>query len=84
MRTRMYNVKNNLKNQYQNQELSCDICTIEIDTQEHLLNCKVHEHLVSEITKYQQLFGNSSEIIKISKLFFKICQVREIILQDLK
>ena len=89
MRTRMYKVKNNFKNQYQNQELSCDICTIDIDTQEHLLNCKVLEHLVPEIElrkhiKYQQLFGNSNEIIKIAKLFIKICKVREIILKDLK
>ena len=81
----MYNVKNNFKNQY-GQALSCDLCKIEIDSQEHLLKCKVLEHLAPEIelrkhVQYAHIFGSPSEVIQISKLFSKLCQEREKTLQ---
>ena len=80
MRTRMYPVKCNFKNQY-GDLLLCDLCKLEEDSQEHLLKCKILEHFVPEMRErtlnYANLFGNLEEITEISKLLYKITQERE-------
>ena len=83
----MYSVKTNFKNKY-GQDLSCSLCKVEIDSQEHLLTCKVIEHLAPEIElrkqiHYGHLFGSSSEVVQVSKLLSKLCKERENILQML-
>ena len=45
MRTRMYPINCNFKNQY-GDLLSCELCKLEEYTQEQLLKCKVLEHFV--------------------------------------
>ena len=84
MRTRMYSVKCNFKNQY-NGNYICDLCKIEDDTQEHLLQCKVLQYFVPEIlssnVRYEDIFGNIDKIIPASKLLNKVCRERDLLLK---
>ena len=84
MRTRMYSVKCNFKNQY-NGNYICDLCKIEDDTQEHLLQCKVLQYFVPEILSsnvwYEDIFGNIDKIIPASKLLNKVCKERDLLLK---
>ena len=84
MRTRMYPVKSNFKNQYQKKNLKCDLCKIEEDSQEHLLKCKVLEHFVPEIKdtkiEYKDIFGTIEKIIPVSSLLLKVTKERESLL----
>ena len=79
----MYPVKCNFRNQYLNNTL-CNLCKIEEDRQEHLLECKVLEHFVPEIQKtnvqYKDIFGTIEQIIQASKLLLKVCKERESLL----
>ena len=85
MRTRMYPVKCNFKNQYQ-KNLLCDLCKIEEDSQEHLLKCKVLEHFVPEIKEteiaYKDIFGTIEKMIPASRLLLKFCKEREYLLNS--
>ena len=80
MRTRMYQVKSSFKKQY-GDNLMCDLCKINEDTQEHLLKCKVLQHFIPEILEktyqYDDLFGDVDDIIEISKILYKITKERE-------
>ena len=84
MRTRMYSVKCNFKNNF-NHNYICDLCKVEEDSQEHLLKCKVLQHFVPEIqisnVRYEDIFGNTEEIIEASKLLKKVCKEREELLK---
>ena len=84
MRTRMYSVKCNFKNNF-NENYICDLCKVEEDSQEHLLQCKVLQHFVPEILKskvrYEDIFGSIDQIIEASKLLKKICKEREELLK---
>ena len=83
MRTRMYSVKSNFKNQY-GDNLYCNLCKIEEDTQEHLLKCKVLQKFIPEIEEqnlhYKSIFGDADDILKISKLLLKVTKERETLL----
>ena len=80
MRTRMYNVKCNFKNQY-GDNLVCNLCKMEEESQEHLLQCKVLKTFVPEISeqdlKYESIFGDIEDVIKVSKLLYKVTKERE-------
>ena len=87
LRTRMYQVKSNFKNQY-NFNLSCVLCRSAVCDQQHLLSCKVIQSLVPEAkttkVKYQHLFGSIDQMVPAAKLFMKITQQREELLQILE
>ena len=83
MRTRMYNVIDNLKNQYEGK--LCQLCKTPKDDQPHLfmcekliLNCK----LLAENTKveYEDIFGSKSQQANAAKLLEKILETREMLL----
>ena len=80
----MYSVKNNFKNQYQNNYL-CDLCKIEDETQEHLLKCKVLQHFIPELKTtniiYMDMFGTIEKLIPASSLMYKVCKERESLLK---
>ena len=86
LRTRMYHVKSNFKGIYLN-NLACDLCKSSTCDQRHLLSCKVLQNLVPELkftkVKYHHLFGSVTEMIAAVKLFMKITEQREEILQIL-
>ena len=83
----MYPVKSNFKDQH-NYNLSCDLCSNAICDQRHLLSCKVLQNLIPEIkntsVRYNHLFGSMEQIIPAIKLFTKITENREEVLQILQ
>ena len=83
----MYQVKSNFKNQY-NFNLSCVLCRSAVCDQQHLLSCKVIQGLVPEAkvtkVKYQHIFGSIDQMVPAAKLFMKITQQREELLQILE
>ena len=86
LRTRMYQVKTNFKNQF-NFNLSCNLCKSAICDQRHLMSCKVIQSFVPELkttkVKYHHLFGNIDQMVPAIKLFTKITEQREELLQIL-
>ena len=84
VRTRMLQMKCNFKNQFKN-NYTCDLCKINMDNQEHLLECKVLQHFVPEIqnthVKYKDIFGNVEKIIPAAKLLYKVYNEREALLK---
>ena len=83
----MFPVKENFKNNHLN-DLNCKMCKIEICNQEHLLSCVVLRKFLPELettnVKYEDLFGSSDKQLEAAKLFMKISNHRETILEALK
>ena len=83
IRTRMYAVKANFKNQFKKSYL-CDLCKLEDETQEHLMKCKVLKESIPELKitniKYIDIFGSIEKIIPAAKLLYKVCKERESLL----
>ena len=73
LRTRMYEVKNNFRNKY-----------IEEDTQEHLFTCKILlENCEDEIiSRYEDIFSNDADILlKVAKNAKQLIANRKILLE---
>ena len=87
LRTRMYNVKSNFKEQF-NFNLACELCSSAICDQRHLLQCKVLQNLVPELkstsVRYNHLFGSMEKILPAIKLFTKITENRDEAIQILQ
>ena len=85
-RTRMFNVKENFENLYQ--DMRCDLCHIENCSQSHLFQCPIIKSFVPEIDekkiKYEYIFGNINEMKKVAQILEKISQIRDELLEDLK
>ena len=86
LRTRMIDVKNNSKNNYQN-IMSCDLCG-EFEDQKHLLNCKVLiencEALFNDsIVEYEDIFGTEIKQLTAVRLYMKVLETREKLLKEL-
>ena len=86
LRTCMYQVKINFKELHKN-DLSCDLCKSATCDQSHLLQCKVLHKLIPELrftkVKYHHLFGGIENMIPAIKLFKKVTEERDKILQVL-
>ena len=85
LRTRMVQVKRNFKSAFQS--LVCDLCEIEEDDQHHLLSCQVLLKQCSELyndisVEYNDLFSTSEKQLQAVKLFKKVLQIREKLLQE--
>ena len=84
LRSRMYQVKCNFKGLYLN-NLTCDLCKSAICDQRHLLSCSVLQSLVPELkstkVKYHHLFGTIDQMVPAIKLFSKIIEQRDEVLQ---
>ena len=69
----------------QGKDINCELCKLEIDNQEHLLNCQVLKNIVPELNKtsvrYEDIFGEVEKIIPAGKLFEKISKAREEVLK---
>ena len=62
--TRTYNVRNNFRNQYVDQNINCTLCETEIDEQSHIFTCKVIKQVTGSMnSQYEDLF--SSDIDKL-------------------
>ena len=80
LRTRMYGVKVNFKNHYENHQ--CRLCKAEMEDQPHLFMCqKLIENCESlaENTQveYEDIFGTTNKQLKAMALFEKIHETRD-------
>ena len=80
LRTRMYGVKVNFKNHYENHQ--CRLCKAEMEDQPHLFMCqKLIENCESlaENTQveYEDIFGTTNKQLKAIALFEKIHEARD-------
>ena len=85
LRSRMYPVKCNFKNKFLD-DLNCDLCRMNNDNQEHLLNCKVLKNAKPEIfqnskVEYNHIFEDTDNQIEAAKLFYKVSTLREKLLE---
>ena len=81
LRTRMISdVKNNFSTRYGN-NLACDLCHVQICSQEHLLNCtELGKHVeVPKDIDYSDIFKSEDIQLKIVKVFKKLLRVREML-----
>ena len=87
LRTRMYPTKGNYKNKYKDKNMNCDICKIQLCTQEHPLKCDVLKQFLPSLEntaiKYEDLFGDVDKQYAFIKLFSKVNEQREILLEAL-
>ena len=61
-RTRMFNVKNNFRNNYKLSNIQCPLCNTNDDTQEHLFECESIKQkeafIVDSQSRYEDIFDN--------------------------
>ena len=69
-RTRMYNVKNNFRNNYKHSNILCPLCNKEEDTQEHLFmcqaifeSCELLQSQESQTIKYEDIFSHDVNVL---------------------
>ena len=80
-RTRGFLVKNNFRNNYRNTNILCPLCEMENDTQEHLFECKVLNHVATEGCSYKDIFSNDNEkLLSVANNLKKIVGRRETVL----
>ena len=83
----MFPVKDNFRNNHL-KDLNCKLCKIELCDQKHLLSCAVLTKFLPELkttmVKYEDLFGSADQQLKAIKLFTKISNQRDTILEALK
>ena len=81
LRTRMVrDIKNNFPHMYNN-NMACEICKVQICSQEHLLKCvELQKHLkIPEDVEYLDIFRNTEKQLKIVKIIKQVLRVREIL-----
>ena len=87
LRTRMFPVKMNFRGQHKS-NLSCKLCRVDNSDQEHQLVCPVIKKFLPELiqtdVQYQDLFGDADHQLKFVKLYRKISNKREILLDSLE
>ena len=80
LRTRMYNVKNNFRNNYIG-DMLCPLCTNEPDTQDHLFEC---EMLIMNNTidcNYEDIFSNNNDVLfKVATTAKELINTRRLLL----
>ena len=81
LRTKM--IKRNFSSQYGN-NLSCDLCSVQLDSQEHLLFCvKLCDKVnIPEGVEYNDLFKGVDKQLRIVKIFKQLLRTREILKCD--
>ena len=81
LRTKMIpGIKKNFSSQYGN-NLSCDLCSVQLDSQEHLLCCvKLCDKVnIPEGVEYNDLFKGVDKQLRIVKIFKQLLRTREIL-----
>ena len=84
LRTKTDSSKRNFRNQHA-QDMSCDLCRIELCTTEHLLSCIVIRKFIPELENtsvvYEDIYSDVNQQLAAVKLFLKIFKQKEIILE---
>ena len=81
LRTRMVrDIKNNFP-QMHNNNMACEICKLQICSQEHLLKCvELRKHVkIPEDVEYLDIFRDTEKQLKIVKIIKQVLRVREIL-----
>ena len=81
----MYSVKKNFENIYQN--MLCDLCCASKCSQSHLFQCPIIKAFVPEIKEkgieYKFIFGNIQEMKQVAQVLEKICNIRELLIENI-
>jgi hypothetical protein len=74
-------LKSNFSNQYGN-EISCRICKVHIECQEHLLQCEVFKSKVENPNQvvYEDIFGHVDKQLEAVRVFKKVLRETEVFL----
>ena len=94
MRSLLFNLRSQSVNEFQNnfhtmygKEPPCRICLTDIDSQEHSLACFriKQEYTVTEVNmlnsvKYSDIYGNESQQLMVTKMFQRILEIRQFLL----
>ena len=88
LRTRMVRVKDNFKNEFGNNNLSCSLQCGQYEDQQHLLNCDILiqncEALYNDTSvKYEDLFGTEKNQLEAVRLYAKILKTRNLLLDEI-
>ena len=83
----MYQVRNNFRNNYKEEDILCPICKDSNDTQEHLFDCVTIKAALSDDSQQQSqyidLFTNDTDnLINVAKKLKKIVATRDAILEE--
>ena len=64
-----------------NNNMACEICKVQICSQEHLLKCvELQKHVtIPEDVEYLDIFRNTEKQLKIVKLNKQVLRIREIL-----
>ena len=84
MRTRMFNVRNNFRNNYAQTNTLCPLCSLAEDSQEHLLECNIIKRNCNDDKDcvYDDLFSDDSDkLFNIAMLMKEIIEIREKLLE---
>ena len=75
LRSEVSNVKMNCKGMYEN--LKCEACNEENETQEHLIKCKILNKNEKQDVEYNKIkHGNVRDMTEIAKKFMKVLDIR--------
>ena len=86
-RTRTYMVKNNFRNNYRNTNITCPVCHVSDDTQEHIMKCyKLLQIYPQKIQcHYDDIYSRSTDTLLIVATTLKeLTMIREEILSKEK
>ena len=78
-RTRMFNVRNNFRNNYKQQSTLCPVCEDGEDSQAHLFDCKpIQEIVQTHNCEYEDIFSKDVDILlKVATTLKQIVNIRE-------
>ena len=82
-RTRMFNVKNNFRNQYRATNILCPLCKRSEDSQEHLFECsEIRQtlsinHQPSNISHNDIFTNDCNKLLQVAQLLKAIISIRE-------
>ena len=78
-RTRMFNVRNNFRNNYKQQSTLCPVCEDGEDSQEHLFDCKPIQEIVdTRDCEYEDIFSTDVDtLFNVATTLKLVVKVRE-------
>ena len=81
-RTRMFNVRNNFRNNYKNCCTLCPLCKEEEDSQEHLFCCRaLNPHLLT--STHEDIYSNNADLLlNVGLELKKLVERREKMIHD--
>ena len=85
-RTRMFNVRNNFRNNYRQTNILCPLCEESEDSQQHIFSCNVLRNRISAPTtsKYEDIFSSDiNTLLVVAKELKVFVETRETIIEEM-